>query len=112
MPISPEVPIDQQVQERPETFSEKLLQPSGVQVTPANVKPVVNSQGQPMIATPTAGSAKIQLPGDQASLVAQAKGSITNAATWLAKFLLRMIAIKNSSPSQGGSEEYASNDTE
>ena len=92
MPISPEVvPIDQKVQERPEGFSESV-NVAGVQATPINVKQVNDTNGKPLISTPATSSAKIQLPTDKTSLLAQAKGSVANAATWLAKFLLRMIA--------------------
>ena len=87
---TPEIPI---VTERPENpvISESLQQ-SGVSATPTNVKPVVNDKGQPMISTGSPGSAKIQLPSDQTTLLAQAKGSVGNAVTWLAKVLMRLIA--------------------
>ena len=110
---TPEIPLDQKVTERPEgpNFSETLQQ-AGIQSTPANVKPVVNDQGQQMITTPATQGAKIQIPGDKTSLIAQAKGSVTNAATWLAKFLLRMIEKKEVGSPQSGEESYASNNTE
>jgi hypothetical protein len=60
----------------------------------------VNSSGQPVISASATVNAKIQLPADRDSLIKKAKGSITDAATWLAKFFLRIIAKK----------EYANND--
>jgi hypothetical protein len=93
---TPEIPIDTQVKERPETFSESITQ-TGAQPTPANVKPVVNDQGQPLISTPATVSAKIQLPADPQTLLVWSKGSITNAVTWLGKFFLRLIAKQNAS---------------
>jgi hypothetical protein len=60
----------------------------------------VNSNGQPVISQGAASNAKIQIPADRDSLIKKAKGSITDAATWLAKFFLRIIAKK----------EYANND--
>ncbi len=90
---TPEIPI---VTERPENLvvSESLKQ-SGVSVTPSNVKTVTDQSGKPLISTVATQNVKIQLPSDPTSLAAQAKGSVGNAITWLAKFLLRLIAKKN-----------------
>lgn len=89
---TPEIPIDKQVQERPtEVISETLAQ-AGVTPTPSNVKPVYDDKGKPITSTPASNSTTIQIPADTKSLVAKAKGKITDAATWLARFFLRMIA--------------------
>lgn len=108
MPITPEIPIDQRVQERPETFSESITA-TGAVPAPANVKPVQDDKGQNLISTPATVSAKIQIPSDQATLVQKAKGSVSSAATWLAKFFLRVLAKQNL---VGREENYASNDNE
>ncbi len=92
---TPEIPIDKQIVERPTEIASETLQQAGIQSTPANVQPVVNDQGQPIIKTPATQGGKIQIPSDTTSLAAQAKGSVTNAITWLAKFFLRLIAKQN-----------------
>ncbi len=89
---TPENPLIIEHQEVPE-FSE-VLNDAGITSTPVNVQSVKNNNGQPMITTPASINAKIQLPGDKVSLIKKAKGSVTDAATWLAKFLLRALAIK------------------
>jgi len=61
--------------------------------TNAKVSVQVNNHGQPVISP--SQSATIQVPtGNQATLIAQAKGSVNNAMTWLAMFLLRIFAKK------------------
>jgi len=91
---TPENPI---ITEHPEgpNFSENLTQQTGVQPVPTQVKPVFDNQGNPLISTPTSQSAKIQIPGNRQTLLAKARGSITDAATWLARFFLRIIAKQN-----------------
>jgi hypothetical protein len=88
---TPEIPL---ITERPEehVFSEVLQQSTGIQPTPANVQPVNDNNGNPVIATPVTQSAKIQLPADKPTLVKWSKGSISDAVTWLGKFFLRIIA--------------------
>lgn len=53
----------------------------------ANVK----DDGQIQVQPATTGQTTITIPSDQATLTGIAKGSITNAVTWLAAFWLRMI---------------------
>jgi len=89
---TPENPL---ITERPESpIVSETLQQAGITSTPTNVKPVQDNNGKPMFVTPATQSAKIQIPGDQKTLIAQAKGSVNNALTWLAKFLLRMMKKK------------------
>jgi len=106
MPISPETqPV---VEETPVDFSVPENLTNEIKAIETNPKTTVqvNSQGQPVIGNVSAQSAKIQLPGDDKTLLKQAQGSITNAFTWLARFLLRMKAKKKS---EGVKEEYADN---
>lgn len=101
---TPEVPLDKQVLERPTEIFSETLQQAGIKTPPANVQPVVNNQNQP-ITTPTGTqSVKIQIPSDQTALMAQAKGSVGNALTWLAKFFLRLIAKQNASTDTNAAE--------
>jgi len=108
MPISPEtqpkvevVPTDFKV---PENLSSEI---EAIETnTKTNVQ--VNSQGQVVFTPANSQSAKIQLPGDDKTLLKQAKGSITNAFTWLARFLLRMKAKKE----MEGVVDHADNNTE
>src|SRR5260221_2364806 len=88
---TPENPLIIEHQEVPK-FSE-VLNDAGITSTPTNVQQVNDNNGKPLISTPVTPGAKIQLP-DQKVLITQAKGSVGNAVTWLAKFLLRALAIK------------------
>jgi hypothetical protein len=85
-----------QIIERPETPGIPTeLQQNGVQ--PTTTTPQFNVQvqnNQPIVSNQSAPSAKITLPSDKTSLLAKAKGSVTDAITWLAKLMLRMIAQK------------------
>jgi len=85
---TPEIPV--QVQERPEQFPE--IPQTGVVPTQTNVKPVYDNKGKPLVSTSVTTSATIQPPSNIKSLIAKAKGKVSDAATWLAKFFLRMIA--------------------
>lgn len=96
---TPEIPIDQKVQERPTEVASEILQQAGITSTPSSVKPVYNGKGEPVTSAPATNSNTIQIPADTKSLVAKAKGKITDATTWLARFFLRMIA----------KEKYANN---
>lgn len=94
---TPEIPL---VTERPEehVFSESLQTSTGIQPTPANVKPISDNNGNPVIATPVTQSAKIQLPADNSTLIKWSKGPIGDAVTWLGKFFLRVLAKQNANP--------------
>jgi hypothetical protein len=90
---TPENPLE--VSERAEEFIiPESLQQSGLKTAPANITPVNDNKGNPITQTP-AQSAKIQIPGDRSTLLKKAKGSITDAATWLARFFLRLIKKQN-----------------
>lgn len=104
MPTSPESqPLVPEVQERPDEFNVPNELKSEMKAIETNAKTniSVNSSGQPVITTGNAQSAKIQLPGDKKSLIAKTKGSITNAATWLYAYLLRMFLKKEANASPG-----------
>ncbi len=96
MPIFPErqsivkeTPVDVDI-------SQSLEVDSGIKkVETAFRATVKDNKGNPMVSAPATLSAKIQLPTDTTSLVAKAKGSIGDAATWLARFFLRLIAKQN-----------------
>ena len=90
---NPEVPL---ITEHPDVpaVSESVQQTMGVQPVPTNVTPVNDDQGNPITQTP-AQSAKIQIPGDKKTFISWSKGSVTNAATWLGKFFLRLLKIQN-----------------
>lgn len=105
MPVTPEQqPVAKSVMEIPTSpkVPESLKNELQAIETNQQAKVQINPQGQPVI-TQSPGqnqtqNVKIQIPGDTATLASQAKGSITNALTWLAKFLLRLLAkqqVKN-----------------
>ncbi|HWA52415.1 MAG TPA: hypothetical protein VG895_05170 [Patescibacteria group bacterium] len=92
--MTPEIPVDQKVVEHPsEIFSENLAS-AGIASTPQTPKATLNSNNQPITQNGTQ-SAKIQIPSDRNSLIQKAGGSINDAATWLARFFLRMLAKEN-----------------
>lgn len=96
---TPEIPIDKQAQERPTEVISETLSQAGVISIPSSIKSVYDDKGKPIISTSDSDSTKIQIPADTKSLISKAKGKITDAATWLARFFLRMIA----------KEKYANN---
>ena len=50
-----------------------------------------DDKGQPIIQTPPTSVVTVQPPYDDATLAAQAKGSVSSSATWLAAFWIRVI---------------------
>lgn len=89
--LQPETP---QVIEHPEEFPETIqMNSSGAQVVQKNFKSQLSdSQGAPIIQTPpTQVVTTINPPSDTATLTTKSKGKITESATWLALFWLRII---------------------
>lgn len=106
---TPEVPV--KIEVRPDEFKVPESLKSEIQAIETNIKTNVqtDNQGSPVVTTGSTQSAKIQIPGDTTTLVAQAKGSITSALTWLAMFLLRMLKKKEAA---GVPDTDANNDSE
>src|SRR3990167_7571812 len=80
------------VQEIPETADiTKEIERAGVTSTQTQFTAQVNDdKGQPLIHS-SHSNVTITLPTDPESLKGLAKGSVTNAVTWLAMFWLRMM---------------------
>lgn len=89
---TPENPIITEHQE--EFIVPEKLQNLGVNSTQAQPKDVQDDKGNPLISTQSTTGAKIQIPSDRTTLLQKAKGSIKDAATWLARFFLRQLSIK------------------
>jgi hypothetical protein len=85
-PTPPEI-VDTAPEEMPEA-----IEKGGVKVVKSQfTKQVTDDSGQPLITTPATRKVTITLPGDDAQLSQQAKGSTDDAGTWFAKFWLRLI---------------------
>jgi hypothetical protein len=83
-----------QVVETPEEFPETLqVSSSGAQVVQKNfTSQVADDKGNPIIQTPpTQVVTTVTPPSDTVALTSQSKGKITESATWLAAFWLRII---------------------
>jgi hypothetical protein len=82
------------VTEHPEEFPETIqMNSTGVQVVQKNfTSQVTDDKGSPIIQTPpTQVVTSIAPPSDTPTLTTQSKGKITESATWLAAFWLRII---------------------
>lgn len=84
---TPEIPLIQEHQQEFKVPPELKSELQAFEVKP-QVNIQANSQGQPVITNSDSSNVKIQLP-DERTLWKRAKKSITEAATWLARFLLR-----------------------
>lgn len=83
-----------QIVEVPTEFPETIQQvTSGAQVVQKNFKSQVNDDnGNPIIQIPpTQVVTSVTPPSDTTTLTTQSKGKITESATWLAAFWLRII---------------------
>lgn len=67
------------------------LRQEGIEAVETAAAANVKDDGQIQTQPSTTGQQSITIPSDQQTLAGQAKGSITNAVTWLAAFWLRMI---------------------
>lgn len=85
--------VPEGVKEIPETAEiPSHIEEGGVKPVPSQVTAqVTDDSGQQLIQSPATQTVTIQIPADQDKLSDWAKGSTSDALTWLATFWLRMI---------------------
>jgi len=89
-----ELPEREFVKEQPEVVEipQEIEHSFGVKPTPTQISAVVtDDSGGPMMTSPATQSITITLPASTSQLSIWAKGSPSEALTWLAAFWLRLV---------------------